>query len=127
VEWRVNVECALLVKSLSNFLYSNWWLRYITNKQTRITNSSLPRQIVYRGHREILWNDQCYEKGRHLLEMGCDHADWIDLFRNGLVTGSTILLEKLMCSAAPEIPCILLNSAVHYHIQRILNEDITKC
>jgi len=80
----------------------------------------LAKKKVYRGHREILWNDLCYEKGRHLLEMGCNHVDWINLFRKGLVTGCTVLLEKLTCSAVPEIPCILLNSAFHYHIQSSL-------
>jgi len=84
MEWRVNVECALLVKSLSNFLYSDWWLQCIINNQTLITNSSLPRKKTTEDTERFFGTTYATKKG-HISEVGCDHVDWINLFRKGLL------------------------------------------
>jgi len=104
MEWRVHVECALLVKSLSYFLYSNWWLRYITNNQTLITNSSLPRKNSTEYTERFFGMTYAMTKGD--ISWKWSVIMWTGLFRQGLVTGSTVLLEKLMRSPVPEIPRI---------------------
>jgi len=110
MEWRVHVECALLVKSLSYFLYSNWWLRYITNNQTLITNSSLPRKNSTEYTERFFGMTYTMTKGD--ISWKWSVIMWTRLFRQGLVTGSTVLLEKLMRSAVPEIPRIKLSSSL---------------
>lgn len=69
MEWRVNVECALLVKSISNFLHYNWWLQYITNKQTLITNSSLPRKESTEDTDSVAWT--------MLRKRETSHVNWV--------------------------------------------------
>jgi hypothetical protein len=105
--------------STAKWWYHNLWPACITKNQTLLINSSLPKKVTEDTDR-IFGMTYTMKNGDTCWKWGVFMWTGSASSRQGPIRGNTPLLEKLTCSAVPEIPHILSNPAVHYHVQRNL-------